>query len=64
VEKAGRFYYFYHSGFEDRVAEIIEDDLFQRFPGRASSLLRRRDDYVESLATDLLVSTIKPNIAA
>lgn len=62
MEKASRFYYFYHSGFEDRIVEIIEDDLFQRFPGRESSLRRRRDEHMESLATDLLVSIIKPDI--
>lgn len=61
LTKDDRFYYFYHSGFEDRIPEIIEDDLFQRFPDRASSLRRRRDEYLESLATDLLASIIKPD---
>lgn len=61
LKKDGHFYYFYHSGFEDRIAEILENDVFQRFPNRASSLRRCRDEYVESLATDLLASIIKPD---
>ncbi|MFZ5501795.1 MAG: hypothetical protein ACOY58_07810, partial [Candidatus Micrarchaeota archaeon] len=61
VESCGRIYYFYHSGFEDRIAEIVEADLFERFPRRAASLRRRRDDHVEALAIDLLVSVVKPD---
>jgi hypothetical protein len=62
VHEDGGFYYFYHSGFEDRITEIIENDLFARFPDRAASLRRRRDDHLESVATNLLVSIIKPEV--
>lgn len=62
VKKDGQFYYFYHSGFVDRIEEIIEDDLLRKFPERESSLLRRRDDHLESIATDLIVSIIKPDV--
>jgi hypothetical protein len=61
VERDGRYYYFYHSGFEDRVTEIIEQDIFRRFPAREASLRRKRDDYLEEIATDLLVSLVKPD---
>lgn len=62
MEMGGRFYYFYHSGFEDRIDEIIEEDLFRKFPERAAAFRRRRDDHLESVATDLLASIIKPDI--
>jgi len=61
VETNDRFYYFFHSGLEDRVADIIERDLFGKYPGREAALRRRRDDYLEAMATDLLVSVIKPD---
>jgi hypothetical protein len=62
VEKDGRYYYFYHSALEDRVAEIIEADLAKRFPKRAASMLRRRDEYQESLATKLLAAVVNPDV--
>ncbi len=60
VEWNGRFYYFYHSGFEDRISEIIERDIFEKFPDREPGLRRKRDDYLEKTACDLLASIVKP----
>lgn len=62
LEKADRYYYFYHSGFEDRIAEIIESDLFRRFPDRAAPMRRRRDSYQESVATELVVRLVRPDL--
>jgi hypothetical protein len=61
VEGDGRFYFFYHSGFEDRIAEIIEADLFARFRDRVSAMRARRDKYLEELATNLLASIVNPD---
>jgi hypothetical protein len=60
VEKDGRFFYFYHSGFEDRVADIIERQIFDNYPEREASLRRKRDDFIEAVACDLLASIIEP----
>jgi hypothetical protein len=61
VERNERYFFFYHSGFEDRIVELIEDDLFARFPANASTMRRRRDDYQEELATNLLASVANPD---
>jgi SEC-C motif len=61
VKRGGRYYFFYHSGLEDRVTEILERDLFERYPDREAALRRKRDDYLEGVATDLLVSIVRPD---
>ena len=43
LKASGRFYVFYHSGFEDRTAEIIEADLFQKRPDEISELAKDLD---------------------
>jgi hypothetical protein len=60
IEKDKRFYYFCHSGLEDRITEIIERELFKKYPAREASLRRKRDDYMEAVAVDLLVSILRP----
>lgn len=63
VEVDGRFYTFYHSGFEDRMAEIIEADLFQQRPGQITVMAKKRSDRIETDAKALLTSLIKPDFA-
>jgi SEC-C motif len=61
VKRGDRCYYFYHSGLEDRITEIIERDIFQRYPDQESTLRRRRDDHIEKIGADLLVSLVRPD---
>lgn len=63
LEVDGKFYSFYHSGFEDRIAEIIEADLFQKRPGEVSEMAKKRSDRIESESKDLLASIIRPDFA-
>jgi hypothetical protein len=61
LEVNGRFYTFYHSGFEDRISEIIEVDLFNSRPKKISVMAKRRSDRVESDAKSLLASILRPD---
>lgn len=54
VEVDGKFYAFYHTGFEDRMTEIIEADLNMKYPEKRSSVEKDRSDYVEKLSLNLL----------
>jgi hypothetical protein len=60
LEVDGKFYTFYHSGFEDRMAEIIEADLNQKQPAQRTSVEKARSDYIEKEATDLLGQILNP----
>lgn len=61
LEADGRFYTFYHSGFEDRIAEIIESDMYARFPTKVSELAKQRSDAAELISKNLLASLVKPD---
>lgn len=63
LEVNGKFYSFYHSGFEDRIAEIIEADLFHKRPNAITVMAKKRSDLIETDSKDLLVSLIKPDFA-
>ena len=54
VEVDGKFYTFYHSGFEDHMAEIIEADLFARYPKKRGKFEKARSDLIEVTAKDLI----------
>lgn len=58
-----RFYFFYHSGFEDHVAEIIIADLLGREIGDATSLAKRYSDQIEDVSRALLVQVLQPDFA-
>ena len=64
LEVDGRFYTFYHAGFEDRIAEIIQNDLNKKFPKQRSSIEKVRSDYVETEAIKLLSGILKPDYQA
>ena len=61
VEIDGRFYTFYHSGFEDSIAEIIEADIFAKRPDDVTDMTARRGDRLESDARQLLSGLIQPD---
>jgi hypothetical protein len=63
MEIDGRFYTFYHSGFEDNIADIIEADLFAKRPGEIGAMTLRRGERLESDAHDLLKVIIRPDFA-
>lgn len=63
LEVNDRFYYFYHTGFEDKIAEIIEDDLFKNRPNQLSTMAEKRSDRTETDAKELITSIIKPDFA-
>jgi hypothetical protein len=51
-----RFYTFYHSGFQDRISEIIEADLFAHYKNKIPVMAKRRSDQIEADAANLLKS--------
>jgi hypothetical protein len=59
----GRFYSFYHSGFEDRLAEIVEDEIFRRRPGQLPAMAKKRSDLLEAEAISLLTSVVTHDFA-
>ncbi len=59
LEVNGRFYAFYHSGFEDRTTGIIEDDLFQKRPDDIPVMAKKRSDRLEIDSAELLRIVIK-----
>jgi hypothetical protein len=63
-EAGGKFYTFYHSGFEDRMAQIIEDDLNKRFNARKKKIEKDRSDYIEKEAIDLLGKIVGSSFVA
>lgn len=64
LEINGKYYTFYHSGFEDRIAEIIEADLNTRYPKKRTTTEKARSDYVEEEAVSVLARIVKPNYQA
>lgn len=63
LEVDGKFYTFYHSGFDDHLVDIIEADLFEKRPTQISEMAKKRSDRLESDANDLLSSIIRPDFA-
>ena len=63
LEVGGKFYTFYHSGFDDHLADIIEADLFEKRPGQVSEMANRRGHRLESDAGDLLKAIIRSDFA-
>jgi len=63
LEANGKFYHFFHSGLEDRMAEIIEADLFGKRPGAISDMAKERSNRVELDSKNLLSSIVHPDFA-
>ncbi|HMI83281.1 MAG TPA: SEC-C domain-containing protein [Polyangiaceae bacterium] len=63
LEVDGRFYFFYHSGFEDHIPDILEADLFAKRPGEVSEMAKKRSDQLESDARSLLCAIVHPDFA-
>jgi len=63
LEVDGKFYTFYHSGFDDHMADIIEADLFDKRPTQISEMAKKRSDRLESDSNNLLSSLIQPDFA-
>lgn len=61
IEVDEKFYTFYHSGFEDRMAEIIGADLNQKRPLKRTTIEKVRSDYIEKEAVDLISSIVDPS---
>ncbi|MDD3607715.1 MAG: SEC-C metal-binding domain-containing protein [Candidatus Moranbacteria bacterium] len=62
IEVNGRFYHFLHSGFEDKLTEIIEDDLFSKMPTKAGNIIKLRSERLEMNALDLLKKILCPEM--
>jgi SEC-C motif len=60
LEVDGKFYTFYHSGFEDRMGEIIEADLNQKHPKKRTAIEKIRSNYIEKEAVELISGIISP----
>jgi len=65
IEVDGEYYAFFHSGFEDRIAEIIEADMFSKItaPTTRSKVERRRSDYLEVETQTLLDDVTHPDLS-
>lgn len=63
LEYKGKFYTFYHSGFEDKIAEIIESDLFQRRQNQVTEMAKKRSMRIEADSKALLTSVVNPDFA-
>jgi hypothetical protein len=64
LEVGGRFYISYHSGFEDRIPEIIENDLFRRYPQKIGDMVNRRSDRLEEDSKKLLSGILAPDFGS
>lgn len=64
IEVGGEFYSFFHSGFEDHIADIIEEDLLERFPDEADTLLDRKSEQLEAQALETLQTLLRPEHTA
>jgi hypothetical protein len=62
LEVKDKFYYFYHTGFEDKIADIIEGDLFEKRPNQLPEMAKKRSDRVETDTKDLFTSIIQPDL--
>jgi hypothetical protein len=63
LEVNGHFYNFCHTGLEDRIAEIIEADLYQTRPAQVSEMAKKRSDRLEADAKTLMTSILRPDFA-
>lgn len=63
VEVDGKYYAFLHSGFEDRMSEIIEEDLVTRYPEQLPRLEKLKSDSAESISAELLGQLISPDFS-
>lgn len=63
LQVKGKVYSFLHSGFEDRIAEIIEADLFEKRPKLVPEMVKRRSDLLEAETISLVASIVKPEFA-
>lgn len=57
----GRYYHFFHTGFEDRIAEIIEQDLISKIPGAVDSMMNNRGHKLETGMLDLMAKILQPD---
>lgn len=62
LEINGRFYSFYHTGLDDHVAAIIEDDLIARRPAALGDMMRKRGEQLESDTRQVLVDLLRPDL--
>ncbi|MEF8699273.1 MAG: SEC-C metal-binding domain-containing protein [Candidatus Accumulibacter sp. UW20] len=63
LESKGRFYGFYHSGFEDRAADIIEDFILLKRPDSESKILKRKSEHFEIVTKELMSGLLTPDVA-
>jgi hypothetical protein len=63
LENKDRFYGFYHSGFEDRAADIIEDFILRERPDSESKMLKRKSEHFESVTKELMSGLLSPDVA-
>lgn len=56
-----RFYWFYHSGFEDHIAEIIEGELLSKRSRDSTMMAKKHSDHIEKVSKELLSSVLRPD---
>lgn len=61
LEYKEKFYTFYHSGFEDKIAEIIESDLFQKRQNQVTEMAKKRSIRIETDSKFLFSSIVNPD---
>jgi hypothetical protein len=61
LQVGDRVYSFYHSGFEDRIAEIIEGDLLSKESNDATTMAKKLSDHLETVSKELLSQVLQPD---
>lgn len=62
VEVQGKYYSFFHSGFEDRIPRLIEAEILKLKPELVNSIQKKRSDVIEQQSINLLAKVIKPDV--
>jgi hypothetical protein len=55
-----KYYFFFHTGFEDRIVELIEKDILTRKPEAENSMMDNRGLQLEEVSLKLLSKILRP----
>jgi hypothetical protein len=55
-----KYYFFFHTGFEDRISELIEKDILTKKPEAENSMMDKRGLQLEEVSLRLLSKILRP----
>lgn len=61
LEVDGQYYSFFHSGFEDKIPNIIESEILRIRPGALEEIQSKRSQNIEKLSSELFNDILKPD---